>query len=271
MPKYLKDTSTESLIEAIVLNNREIARLFAGAPGVEVDLAGDVGWFISGVPYPLFNMVLKTDLQTDRVDEMITDTLARFQRRNLPFLWIVDPSSRPHDLGERLKVAGLRHGGDSPGMAVNLDSLSFDSAVPPDLTIHAVREKEDLSSWCDVVAQSFQMPGFARDALFDFMARLSRLGFPDIENYVAKREGEVAAVSTVVYAHGVAGIYNVGTRPDMRRRGYGMAITLATLLEARNAGYRVGVLQSSEMGLNIYKRVGFEEVCTFGQYLWLPP
>jgi hypothetical protein len=42
----------------------------------------------------------------------------------------------------------------------------------------------------------------------------------------------------------------------------------APLREARAAGYRVGTLQASEMGFPVYRRLGFQEVCTFGLYLW---
>jgi len=40
-----------------------------------------------------------------------------------------------------------------------------------------------------------------------------------------------------------------------------LVTALRPLLEAREMGYRVGVLQSSEMGFGIYKRLGFRHLC----------
>jgi hypothetical protein len=45
-------------------------------------------------------------------------------------------------------------------------------------------------------------------------------------------------------------------------------MTLAPLMDAREMGYRIGTLQSSEMGLNVYRRLGFKEYCRVSQYVW---
>ena len=64
--------------------------------------------------------------------------------------------------------------------------------------------------------------------------------------------------------------YFVCTVERARRRGIGAGITLAALREARDLGYSVGVLGSSEMGYPVYRRLGFEEYCRIGLYEWRP-
>ena len=63
-----------------------------------------------------------------------------------------------------------------------------------------------------------------------------------------------------------AGVYSIGVVEGYRRRGIGRAMTLAVLRLGRDAGCRIGVLQSSEMGYPLYEAMGFESVETYHHF-----
>jgi len=91
---------------------------------------------------------------------------------------------------------------------------------------------------------------------------------PSMTSYLAFVEDQPVAVSTLFLDAGVAGIYNVATLPAWRGKGIGGAMSLFPLLDARKQGFRAGILQSSEMGYQVYQRMGFKELCRLDHYHW---
>jgi predicted N-acetyltransferase YhbS len=67
----------------------------------------------------------------------------------------------------------------------------------------------------------------------------------------------------------VADINGVRVLPEFRRRGFGTALTWATVAEAARLGCHAAVLTSTEMGYAVYVRMGFHPVCTLRTYV--PP
>jgi hypothetical protein len=40
------------------------------------------------------------------------------------------------------------------------------------------------------------------------------------------------------------------------------------LYEARRLGYQAGILQSSQMGYSVYRRLGFQHLCNIEHFYW---
>jgi len=267
MNDILQDFSTLNLTAAIESNLFAVFSSFRQWPRAEVRDSTEMLWTMSDIPFPLFNSILRAKLPPDRIDAVISTITAQAEARNVPLLWWTGPATRPTDLGIHLERRGFAREAFMPGMAVDLAKLQEDLPMPGGLTVQRVTDDETLKQWSRVFALGFGMPDFAATTFYEFMRHVD----PDTNlAYLGWQHGQPVATSLMILAAGVAGIYNVVTIPEARRQGIGAVMTQAPLRDARDRNYKVGILHASEMGVDVYRSLGFQEYCTIGQYGWSP-
>lgn len=267
MDDILQDLSTPSFISAIEGNLFATMSAFRKWPRAEVHDEAEIMWSMTDIPFPLFNSIMRAQLPPERIDTTIQTIIAQAESRNVPLLWWTGPTTQPAELGRHLERHGFVSEGQMPGMAVDLANLKENPPMPSGLTVQQVRDDETLKQWSQVCAAGFGMPDFAADAFHDFMCHVD----PDtVLAYLGWRNDQPVATSLLVLAAGVAGIYNVATIPEARRQGIGAIMTLSPLRDARDRKYKVGILQASEMGVDVYRSLGFQEYCKIGQHIWSP-
>jgi GNAT superfamily N-acetyltransferase len=171
-------------------------------------------------------------------------------------------------LGDTLATFGFI-GEEGVGMAVDLYSLPEDAATPQGLVIERVEDIKTMEKYNRTLCICFELPDFVGEAFLDCWKSRGLDSKSIFRAYVGLLNGKPVATASMFLAAGVAGIYNVATIPEKRRQGIGFVMTLKPLLEAREIGYRVGILQASKMGEPVYLKIGFREYCKIKQYVWL--
>ncbi|GCE26568.1 hypothetical protein KDA_20520 [Dictyobacter alpinus] len=262
------DLEDSSIIQAIEANTCEFLLTLGRLGGGEERSDEEVQWTIGGAPIGYHNCVVRARLTAETADEAIVASARRFQAYNVPGTWHVGPSMQPEDLGTRLLAHGFSDGGEEPGMAADLLNINEQISFPAELAITRVGNEEELQVWTQTLAAGF---GEGEIETNWVGAMYGKIGFDEQgawHHYLGQLNGKPVATTSMFLAAGVAGIYFVFTLPQARRKGVGAAITLAALQDARNRGYRVGVLGASMMGYAVYQRLGFQEYCRFHLYEW---
>ena len=122
---------------ALDSNFAELIRWYASRPGGEVVEGGDVTLCSTGLAFRSINGAVEIDLAPATADRRIAEVGDWFGERGVPWRWLVGPTSRPLDLGERLLRAGYELVSDSPGMALDLDMFEPE-ALPAGVEIVTV-------------------------------------------------------------------------------------------------------------------------------------
>jgi GNAT superfamily N-acetyltransferase len=269
--EILQSVDDSQLVEALEANTAAAYADMARNPQGDVYTGPDLTRYISGAPAHILNGVADARLPEERLDAILDETLARFKARSAPMIWWVGPSTHPEGLGARLEAHGLRYDGETPGMAVDIAALSQTGATIPSLSIAPATSEDDLMEWARIMTRGFDLPEDVIPVLSEMALRHCLRADPQWAYYLACLDGRPVATTSIFPYAGVAGVYCVATHPEARGRGIGAEITRQALLRASEQGYRVGVLQSSDMGLSVYRHLGFQTILEFRLYSWTPP
>ena len=271
MNAILQDFSPQRIIDAIEANLFSWIPLFGAIWEAREDDPPGVKRSLSDIPMSLLNSIMDAQLKPEDVETTIQYIIADAERRKVPALWWVGPSTRPADLAAHLLDAGFVVDEDGLGMAVILADLNESLPSPAGLSIQPARDEASWLEWCRTMALGFEVPAARVDfAVSSWSFLLSRVNPETTVAYLAYLDGKPVATSLLLLGGGVAGIFSVATVPEARRKGVGAQVTLQPLLDARSKGYRVGVLEASEMGCSVYRSLGFREYCRVCSYVWRP-
>ncbi len=266
--RILEDFSPAVLAGAIEENGIEGSKSWARWPKMELREEPDLMWTITDVPFPLFNNVFRARIAPGDVEAKIEAAIARADAQGVPMAWWTGPTSQPSDLGACLEKRGFAHAAAPPMMAVDLHELEENPHAPSSLEIDEALDIATLEIWNRIMTAVYEFPDFARRPWLDMHASLGLGPKRAWRNFTGSVDGEVVATASLFLGAGVAGIANVATIEEVRRRGIATALTLELARVARNMGYRIGVLFSSEMGEEMYRKLGFVEYAKGGLYIW---
>jgi hypothetical protein len=194
---------------------------------------------------------------------MVGDTLAYFRSHDVAsFTWWLAPQLEPTVWTQQLLAHGFQYDDHTPGMAIDLAALPPPAQHP--LTIRPVEDRHMLAEWIRTFIKGYEMPEAMTPIFLEFINSLG-INLP-FRHYLGSLNDRPVAASTLFLGAGVAGIYNMATVAEARGQGIGSVMTLTPLYEARDLGYRAGVLQSSRMGYRKYQRLGFQKFCQIDHF-----
>jgi GNAT superfamily N-acetyltransferase len=208
-------------------------------------------------------LVLNADLKLD--DKMLSQIEDNFKRlKRSPCVYLV---SSDNQFAENSKIL-QQHGYTSSGMETWQVYDGRDITVRGEKEIKLVRTQKDKEDYIDVFVTAYggeKSPEQPYGALPDIYIDCLKRSMDDTEKYhhiiVYDKEFPVS-VATLCFEDGAGGLYNVGTRPSYRGKGFGLYATKACIEQWKKLNGKTLFLQT-EKGSKVeswYKTMAFKEV-----------
>lgn len=234
-------------------------------PGAAIDDDGRL-LLISTVtswPGPYHNGCLRLDRSLPP-DEVLTRANDFFRDRVQGYLvWIAAHADA--DLESAAVGAGLASLGDNSSPRMAIDHVPAAPPVPDGVTLEEVVDEEGRRAYVDVTGAAYADAFLPADVVGQQLARVESLHADGVRAVVARDNGEPVAAASIVASDGIASVQLVGTVPAARRRGLAEICTAWTVRAGFELGAEAVVLEASEAGEPVYRRMGFVEV---SRYRW---
>ena len=251
-------------------NLRTAMRFFGYATGTGeiASLPGALAMY-SGLDYGVFNIAMMEGRVSHAgltFEQRLAD-IAHYYKQRTPrwSLWLcedlLDQSVRRR-VRQTLSDFGLRAISHPPGMIA--PALVPPVGALPEIDLQPVGAGAMQKAFTEITSLSFEIPYAVAHAVY----AQDTAWQGDYRGFVALAGGRAVSIVAIVPTGDVLGVYSLATHPARRRQGYGEATLRGAIAEmTRRTGLERLVLQSTEAGYDLYRRMGFRDATRFSVYL----
>jgi GNAT superfamily N-acetyltransferase len=242
--------------------------------------------FSPNILWSFYNSVLDADIcHTIEQNHLSSDTILRqilalAAQYKCPIRLQVKPTAI--DTQQLLK----RHGffelptRDDAFQYIDLSKVSEDFSSSSINSVFVIRELDDStqldcqarkSQWGYVLCESFgfQKPHIHGPFYSDVWSRVRVGPVEPVRMFIALKNDRVVGGCQISLAHGVACLFNVTTIKSERGQGIGKALSIVAIENVRKLHYRYMLLQASDMGSPVYKKLGFKPMLSYKLFVKL--
>jgi ribosomal protein S18 acetylase RimI-like enzyme len=258
---------------SVEANLRAAMRFFGEATGTgEIHRLDGAVAIYSGLDYGVFNIALLERDVPERGGpapdlEHTLDTCAAYFAPRTPrwSFWLCEDLLDRHERRRTRLVCearGMRMISSPPGMYAA--TLLPPAHRLPEVECCPAGDSRTTAAFAQITSVNFDIP----EAIAQAVYRPERAWAGAYRGFVGFVKGRAVSIVALVAAEGVLGVYSLSTLPEFRRRGYGEALLREALKrEQARTGLAPIVLQSTDAGYSLYRRIGFRDVTRFSVWL----
>lgn len=213
--------------------------------------------FATGVESTSLNVVLDIAKDRELAAADVNSMTSFFQKHQVSWGWFVTAASSDR---------GIKNYGFD--LIYETAGMYFDLANPWSNIESNIVIKEEigtLQNWIEPIVEGFS----SRDngeAYRQLNANLLSKGEKKLRHFTAYHHGEIAASATLFLSGNCIMLHNLATKIKFRNLGIAASLTSHLMSEAKKAGYQHCFLDSSDMAVNLYRKLGFKIYAVTREY-----
>jgi GNAT superfamily N-acetyltransferase len=212
----------------------------------------------SGIPSDMFNIVCRTK---SKYAMMVA--IEKFRHLKIPFAWWFGFDDDYPECKSDLEKLGFVCDEHESGMFAEIGKLSREKKCDK-LQIHLVDNAKRLDDFIRIYQELIPHDANAIKIFYERASEYILNPESSLKLLVGYFNDQPAATSALFMDENSAGVWDVTTLPQFRRKGIGTNMTLQTLFHAfDNFGHRIGVLTASKDGEPVYHKIGFQKLKDF--------
>jgi ribosomal protein S18 acetylase RimI-like enzyme len=219
---------------------------------------GDVTVINSGISSDMFNIVCRA-----RDKNAMMTAIDKFRHLKIPFAWWIGFDDDYPQCKSDLEKLGFVCDEHESGMFAEIEKLSRGKKCD-ELQIHLVDNAKKLNDFIRIYQELIPHDANVIKIFYERASEHILNPKSSLKLFVGYFQDQPAATSALFMDENSAGVWDVTTLPQFRRKGIGTDMTLRTLFHAfDNFGRRIGVLTASKDGEPVYRKIGFQKLKDF--------
>lgn len=199
-------------------------------------------------------------------DKELGDALMHYKTKGLEYCIWINEENLSQQVKKAFKTFDIEEQASEVGMGMDLNAyepISDDTHQ----NIKEVRDEEQLATYARVLAENWSPPD--QNVLRYYNRTSDHYLNPTnrIKLLIYYHEGQPASCVELFPSDSeTIGFYGFATLEKFRGRGIGTSLLTFALNKAKELDYKNAILQGTEDGLNIYKRIGFNDYAIYYEF-----
>jgi ribosomal protein S18 acetylase RimI-like enzyme len=195
---------------------------------------------------------------TNALDKILTEGKQFFDQDNLSFDVIIPQELCTPQMADVFNTLGYPQKSKSVSMIVDLDKLLLDKTISFNAETTIKANDNQLNDWMIPLVGAFEST-FEICSIYATTHENALKRNINLRHFsLYKQEKPIASITLSMHDDTIARIDDVGTLPEFQGKGYASALMRYVLSEAKKLGAHHCFLESSDSGLGVYQKLGFE-------------